>query len=74
MARRKRFFPFTHANEREAQIEIAEMLVLRLEQFVAGEREFDDARSTSDFILPVNIWPDGSIETERGRRFGAEPW
>ncbi|MBC7365797.1 MAG: hypothetical protein H7343_03120 [Undibacterium sp.] len=67
-------FPAIYATEQEAQIEIAEMLILQLGQFIAGEREFDDAQSISDFILPVKVWSDGSIETERGRRFGAEPW
>ncbi len=67
-------FPVTYATEREAQMEIAEMLILQLEQFIAGQREFDDARSTGDFILPVKVWPDRSIETGRGRRFGAESW
>jgi hypothetical protein len=61
-----------YATEREAQIEIAEMLIAQLRQFIAGERDFADALSTEDFILPVEVWPDGTIETEDGRRFGAE--
>ena len=63
-------FPIIYATEREAQIEIAEMLIEQLKQFVAGEREFDDALTTGDFILPVEVWPDGTIETEKGLRFG----
>jgi hypothetical protein len=61
----------TYATEREAQIEIAEMLLEQLRQFLAGERNFGDASTTGDFILPVEVWPDGTIETEDGRRFGA---
>jgi hypothetical protein len=64
--------PVIYATEREAQIEIAEMLIAQLQQFIDGERDFADALSTEDFILPVEIWPDGTIETEDGRRFGAE--
>lgn len=60
----------TYPTEREAQIEIAEMLMEQLRRFVAGERGFDDARTTGDFILPVRVHTDGTIETERGRRFG----
>ena len=64
----------TYATQREAQIEIAEMLLEQLRQFLTGERDFHDASTTGDFILPVEVWPDGTIETEDGRRFGAEPW
>jgi hypothetical protein len=63
----------TYATEREAQVEIAEMLMEHLRQFLAGERDFDDASTTGDFILPVSIWPDGTIQLEDGRRFGAMP-
>ena len=63
-------FPITYATEREAQVEIAEMLISQLDQFIAGEREFDDALTTGDFILPVEVWPDGTIQTESGLRFG----
>jgi len=65
-------FPIIYATEREAQIEIAEMLIEQLKQFVIGEREFDDALTTGDFILPVEVWPDGSIQTASGLRFGAQ--
>ena len=63
-------FPVIYATERAAQIEIAEMVVEHLQQFIAGEREFDDALTTGDFILPVEVWPDGTIQTESGLRFG----
>jgi hypothetical protein len=62
----------TYPTEREAQIEIAEMLMEQLRQFLAGHRDFDDARTTGDFILSVKVWPDGTIETEGGRRFGKQ--
>ena len=56
----------------KARSEIAEMLVEHLNQFIAGERDFDDAISTDDFILPVEVWPDGTIQIEDGRRFGKQ--
>lgn len=65
-------FPVTYDTERDAQIEITQMLIEQLRQFIAGEREFDDALTTGDFILPVDVWPDGTIQTENGRRFGAQ--
>lgn len=65
-------FPVTYTTEREAQVEIAEMLIEHLTQFLAGQREFDDARTTGDYILPVEVWPDGTIQLEDGRRFGIQ--
>lgn len=64
--------PVIYSTEREAQIEIAEMLIAQLRQFIAGERDFADALSTEDFILPVEVWPDGTIHTEDGRHFGIQ--
>lgn len=65
-------FPVTYATQREAEVEIAEMLIEHLRQFIAGERDFDDALTTGDFILPVEVWPDGTIQTADGRRFGKQ--
>ena len=65
-------FPIVYATERDARIEIAEMLITQLKQFIDGERDFADALSTGDFILPIEVWPHGTIETEDGRRFGIQ--
>lgn len=62
-------FPMTYATEREAQLVIVDDIQERLRQFIAGERDFDDAIAVEDFVLPVNVWPDGSISTEDGRVF-----
>ncbi len=48
------------------------MLMDQLRQFLAGHRDFDDARTTGDFILPVRVHTDGTIETDDGRRFGRQ--
>ncbi len=65
-----RDLPVTYATERDAQREIAEMMMEFLKQFLAGERDFDDAIVCEDFIQPVEVWPDGTIQTEDGHRFG----
>ena len=65
-------WPIIYSTKREAQCEVADMLIQQLKQFVAGEREFDDALTTGDFILPVEVWPDGTIETDNGLRFGIQ--
>ncbi|GAB1489164.1 hypothetical protein MASR2M8_16160 [Opitutaceae bacterium] len=40
----------------------------QLQQFLSGSREFD-AISTEDFILPVDVWPDGSVAIKDSRTF-----
>ncbi len=62
--------PVVYPTELEAQREIADDLMERLRQFLAGERDFDDAITVDDFILPVDVWPDGSISIEDGSTFG----
>ncbi|MBP6863854.1 MAG: hypothetical protein KBC32_01150 [Candidatus Didemnitutus sp.] len=66
----ERNLPVVYATELEAQREIADTLMERLQQFLDGEREFEDSISADDFILPVDVWPDGSISTEEGLIFG----
>jgi hypothetical protein len=68
--RDERGFPVIYETKREAQKEVAEMIIEHLQQFITGERDFEDAITTEDFILPVDVWPDGTISTEDGCRFG----
>lgn len=63
-------FPVVYATELEAQREIADDLVEHLQQFLSGDRDFEDAIKVDDFILPVDVWPDGSISIEGGSIFG----
>jgi hypothetical protein len=44
----------------------------RLTQFLAGQREFDDAITMEDYILPIDVWSDGSISTEDGSHYGKQ--
>jgi len=37
-----------------------------------GERDFDDAITTDEFVLPVEKWPDRSISIESGHRYGKQ--
>ena len=63
-------YPVVFSTELEAQREIADDLIEHLRQFLAGEREFADAISVDDFILLVDVWPNGSISIEDGSTFG----
>ena len=65
-------YPRVYATELEAQREIVEHHLALIKQFLGGERDFDDAMTVEDFILPVDVWPDGSISIEDGRIFGKQ--
>ena len=62
--------PVVLATELEAQREIADNQLTRIQEFLDGERDFDDAITTDEFVLPVDVWPDGSTSTEDGRMHG----
>jgi hypothetical protein len=64
--------PFVFKTELEAQHEIADNAIARLREFVAGEREFDDAMTVEEYIVPVDVYPDGSTIDADGNYFGNE--
>ena len=57
--------------EVEAQREIVENAVIRLEQFLSGERAFDDAITVEEYVVEVDVLPDGSIMDADGNHFDA---
>ena len=54
------------ATEQEAQKEIADNLITRLQEFIADERDFADALTIDEYILPVTVDPDGTIADAQG--------
>jgi hypothetical protein len=54
-------FPVVYPTLEAAQREIADDVIQRLRQFLNGEREFEDAITIEDYILPVHVLPDGSV-------------
>jgi tRNA splicing ligase len=60
------------ASELEAQKEIVDNQMTRLQQFLDCEREFEDAIEVEEYIVPVTVHPDGKIVDEDGRCFGPE--
>jgi len=60
-------------NELEAQKEIVDYQMTRLRQFLDGERDFEDAMETEEYVVPVTVHSDGSFTDEDGRRFGPQP-
>jgi hypothetical protein len=55
--------------ELDAQREIVDFMMTRLQQFLDGEREFDDAITVEEYVVDVDILPDGSIVDSEGKCF-----
>ena len=55
--------------ELEAQKEIVDNQITRLQQFLDGEREYEDAITVDEYVVPVTVHPDGVITDETGNRF-----
>ena len=56
--------------ELAAQKEIADYMMTRLRQFLDGERDFDDAITVEEYVVPVTVHPDGTFKDEDGNCFG----
>lgn len=56
--------------ELEAQREIADYAMTRIRQFLDGERDFDDAMTVEEYVVPVTVHPDDTITDEDGNCFG----
>ncbi len=65
-------YPVAFATEHEAQREIADCQLTRIQEFLDGVRDFHDAITTDEFVRPVIVMQDGSISTENGRVFGKQ--
>jgi hypothetical protein len=62
--------PCIFTTETEAQREIVDNIITRLQEFIDGERDFEDAMTVEEYIAEVRVLPDGSIMDERGNHFG----
>jgi len=56
--------PCIFDSEREAQVEIADHMITRLQEFMQGERDFDDAICSDEYTQPVRIGRGGEILSE----------
>ena len=50
-----------HQHERQAEREIADYAILRLHQFMVGARDFEDAITIEEYVVEVDVFPDGTI-------------
>jgi len=61
--------PFVFCTRNEAEREIADTMIDRLQEFLEGQRDFDDATSTEEYVVEVDVQSDGTIVCEDGRVF-----
>ena len=66
--------PVVYPTVEAAQREIADDVMEKLRQFLAGERDFEDAMTVEDYFLPVDVLPDSSILDEDDNCFGKKDW
>ena len=59
--------------ELEAQREIVDNLQIRLQEFLDGYRDYEDAITVEEYVVPVTVNADGTITDECGRCFGPKP-
>ena len=64
--------PVIYATRQEAEDDIAEGMITRLDQYLNRERYFDDAVTCEEFAVSVDVQPDGSIVDEAGNCFSSE--
>jgi len=53
--------PCFYSTREEAEREVVDDLLNRLEEYLAGEREFEDAITVEEYVLPVKRLPDGTL-------------
>lgn len=58
--------------ELEAQKEIVDNAMTRLQQFLDGERDYEDAITVEEYVVPVKVDSDGRITDDTGKHFGPE--
>ena len=56
--------------EREARLEIVDFMMIRLQQFIDCERDFEDAVTLEEYVVEVEVLPDGKIVDADGNCFG----
>lgn len=64
--------PCVFKTELEAQRELADNIITRLQEFISGERDFEDAMTVEEYIVPVDVHPNGSIVDADGNYFCQE--
>lgn len=56
----------------EAQKEVVDHHMTKLRQFLDGERDYEDAITVDEYVVRVEIRPDGTFLDEHGRVFSSK--
>ncbi|MFH1499779.1 MAG: hypothetical protein ABII82_18360 [Verrucomicrobiota bacterium] len=65
-------WPVVFATEREAQLEMVDFLQTRLQEFLDGDRDFEDAITVGEYVVPVTVLDSGAVVDECGREYNNE--
>jgi len=63
--------PCVFATRVEAEREIADNMITRLQEFIDGQRDFEDAMTVEEYLVEVDVLADGSIVDAEGNHFGS---
>jgi len=63
--------PVVYPTKLLAEREIADDMMIRLREFMDGEREFEDAMTVEEYIVEVDVFADGSITDADGNLFAS---
>jgi hypothetical protein len=64
--------PFVFDSRADAEREIVALMIDRLNEFLNGTRQFEEAITTEEYVVEVDVLQDGRISTEGGSTFGKE--
>lgn len=70
LERNDKGYPVVYETEDEALRVIAEVTIERLMEFLNSQRDFDDAMTVEEYVVEVNVYPNGSICDEKEQCFG----
>lgn len=63
--------PCVFTTRLDAEREIVDNMMTRLQEFINCEREFEDAMTVEEYVVEVRVLPDGSVHDAEGNQFGA---
>lgn len=63
--------PCVFATRVDAEREIADNMITRLQEFIDGERDYDDAMTVEEYVMEVAVLTDGSVVDSNGTRYCA---
>jgi hypothetical protein len=59
--------------ELEAQKDIIDGHLIRIDQFLEGERDYDDAITIDEYVVPVFVHADGTLTDGNGNPVKSQP-